>query len=320
MKIDKPGIFYDMSADDYFADPAPDGFPSLTQSLCKILIEQSPLHAKMAHPRLAPPINEEDETVEKYDGAKAIGNAAHFLMLQRGKKIKIIEQKNFTTKIAKEEKQAALAAGLEPVLIKHWDIAVAMSRAAWSQLGRIDGCQMAFAEDCGKAEVVIASCEEGQWLRSMIDWITPDFREVWDLKTSGMSASPYNTGKMMASAGWHLQAAMHERILDAIDPDGAGRRKFLYVCQENESPFALTVNEIGESALTIGRKQIDYAINAWRRCVEANTWPAYPLRIIRPELPQWAETSWINREIAEYDDDNYGNSPGLTALQALTAG
>src|SRR6266849_558080 len=146
MKIDKPGIFYDMSADDYFADPAPDGFPSLTQSLCKILIEQSPLHAKMAHPRLAPPINEEDETVEKYDGAKAIGNAAHFLMLQRGKKIKIIEQKNFTTKHAKQEKQAGLAAGLEPVLIKHWDIAVAMSRAAWSQLGRIDRCHMEFAE------------------------------------------------------------------------------------------------------------------------------------------------------------------------------
>jgi hypothetical protein len=63
----------------------------------------------------------------------------------------------------------------------------------------------------------------------------------------------------MASAGWHVQCAMHERILNAIDPEGAGRRRFLYIAQENEPPYALTVNEIGESALTIGRKQIDYA-------------------------------------------------------------
>lgn len=300
MKIEKPGIFYDMSADDYFADPAPDGFPSLTQSLCKTLIEQSPLHAKMAHPRLAPPVSDNDETVEKYDKAKAIGNAAHSIMLGRGKKIKIIDRDNFMSKVAKEEKKAALDAGTEPVLGKHWDIAVAMVNAGRAQLDRIEGCEHAFVGE-HYSEVVIANLEDGQWLRSMLDFITVDLREIWDYKTSGMSASPYNTGKLMASAGWHLQAAMHGRILDAIDPDGAGRRKYRYVCQENESPFALTVNEIGESALTIGRKQIDYAISAWRRCIETGAWPAYPLRIIRPELPQWAETSWINREIAEYD-------------------
>jgi hypothetical protein len=76
-----------------------------------------------------------------------------------------------------------------------------------------------------------------------------------------MSASPYATGKLMANAGWHIQAAMHERILDAIDPKGAGRRKFYYVAQENEAPYALTVNQIGEAALTIGRKQVDYAVS-----------------------------------------------------------
>jgi hypothetical protein len=84
---------------------------------------------------------------------------------------------------------------------------------------------------------------------------------------------------------------MHERILDALDPAGAGRRRFYYVCQENEPPYALTVNEIGEAALTIGRKQIDYAIKLWAHCLTKNVWPGYPLRIIRPELPAWAENA-----------------------------
>lgn len=298
MKIDKPGIYRGVDSADYFADPCPE--PSFTQSLTKILIDQSPLHAFQAHPRLAVPTGDEEEG-EKYEKSKAIGNAAHSLMMGRGKSMAIIDHPNFMTKLAKEAKAEALAGGQEPILAKHFDVAIRMVDAARKQLSQIPFCQDAFATGHGDSEVVIANCEDGQWLRSMIDWITPDLAEVWDLKTSGTSASPYATGKLMASAGWHVQAAMHERILDELDPKGAGRRKFRYVCQENEPPFALTVNEIGESALTIGRKQIEFAIKTWRYCTVSGIWPAYPLRIIRPELPAWAENSWIDREIKEYE-------------------
>ena len=297
MKIEKPGLYKGMLAEDYFADPCIE--PSFSQSIGKILIDQSPLHAKQAHPRLAQPIDGDDEETEKYDKAKAIGNACHLIMMGRGKRLSIIDAPNFKSKSAQTDKQAAIIAGDEPILRKHYLIAHAMSLAAKLQLIAIPGCDQAFK--LGDGEVVIANVEDGIWLRSMIDWITPDLREVWDLKTSGMSASPYATGKLMASAGWHLQAAMHERILDALDPAGAGRRRFFYVCQENEAPFALTVNEIGEAALTIGRKQIDYAIRLWAHCLTKNEWPAYPPRIIRPELPAWAENSWLARELAEDD-------------------
>ncbi|MDB5937566.1 MAG: hypothetical protein JWQ01_4910, partial [Massilia sp.] len=300
MMIDTPGIYREFDGDAYFADPCVD--PSLSQSLCKILIEHSPLHAKMAHPRLAPPVEGEEEA-EKYTKAQAIGNMAHALMLGRGKSMAVIDAKNFMTKEAKASRDKAVELGCEPILKKHAAVAEAMVLAAREQISRIDGCEYAFQS--GDAEVVIANVEDGLWLRSMIDWITPDLREVWDLKTSGMSASPYATGKMMATAGWHLQAAMHERILDALDPDGAGRRRFFYVCQENEAPFALTVNQIGEASLTIGRKMIDYAINQWRQCVATDTWPAYPLRIITPELPRWHENGWLEREIREEDEGNF---------------
>lgn len=298
MNITEAGIYREFPTGDYFADPCPE--PSFTQSLAKILIEQSPLHAYQAHPRLnVKPADEDDGETEKYNKAMAIGNAAHSMMLKRGKNIAVIDATDFKTKLAKEAKAAAILDGCEPVLKKHAVTASAMCFAANEQLAHIHGCQNAFTR--GDAEVVIANCEGGIWLRSMLDWITPDLREVWDYKTGGMSASPYATGKLMASAGWHIQAAMHERILDGLDPKGAGRRKFYYVAQENEAPYALTVNEIGEAALTIGRKQIDYAVKMWAHCLTKNVWPAYPNRIIRPELPAWAENGWLAREVSEYE-------------------
>jgi hypothetical protein len=298
MKIEKPGIFRGVDSADYFRDPCIE--PSFTQSLAKVLIDQSPLHAFQAHPRLAVPTGDEDDG-EKYEKAKAIGNAAHSLMMGRGKSMAIIDHPNFMTKLAKAERDEAFDAGREPILAKHFDTASKMVVAARQQLSQIPYCQDAFMTGHGDGEVVIANCEDGHWLRSMIDWITPDLAEVWDLKTSGMSASPYATGRLMAAAGWHVQCAMHERILDELDPENAGRRKYRYVCQENEPPFALTVNEIGEAALTIGRKQIDFAFKTWRYCMASGIWPAYPLRIIRPELPPWAENAWMDREIKEYE-------------------
>lgn len=292
MQVNKPGIYRDFPNAAYFADPCP--APSLTQSVAKILLDQSPLHAFKAHPRLGLRSAEENDG---YDKARAIGNAAHSLMLGRGKVLAVAEYEDWRKKEAQLFKATAIETGQEPILRKHYDVAGAMVDRALEQLTAVHGCQNAFTH--GDAEVVIANEENGIWLRSMVDWITPDLREVWDFKTSGQSASPYATGRLMASAGWHIQAAFHERILDELDPAGAGRRKFFYVAQENEQPFALTVNQISEAALTIGRKQVDYAAKLWAHCITKGRWPGYPNQIIRVELPAWAESQWLGREIDE---------------------
>ncbi|HEX7881930.1 MAG TPA: PD-(D/E)XK nuclease-like domain-containing protein [Afipia sp.] len=301
MIITQPRVYRDFPTAAYFADPCPE--PSFSQSLAKILLEQSPLHAKRAHPRLTPPSPADDEA-DGYNKVLAIGNAAHALMLNRGKELAVGDFKDWRTTEAKGFRFEASRTGKEPILRKHFDVAGRMIDAAMAQLTRVHGTQNAFTH--GDAEVVIANCENGIWLRSMLDWITPDLREVWDYKSGGVSASPYATPRRMADAGWHIQAAFHERILDAIDPKGAGRRKFFYVAQENEEPFALTVNVIGEAALTIGRKQVDYAVKSWRHCLTKGVWPGYPSKINVAELPGWAENNWLSREVAES-----GNDPSL---------
>jgi hypothetical protein len=204
MQISEPGIYRDFDGEAYFADPCPT--PSISQSMCKTLIEQSPLHAKMAHPRLAPPVTEEDETAEKYDQAKAIGNATHSMVLKRGKKIAIIDAPNFQTKAAKEAKAAAILDGCEPVLKKHAVTASAMCFAANEQLAQIEGCERAFIE--GDAEVVIANCENGLWLRSMTFQFAPAVREQVSLLIalagavgSGKTFSALRLAKGMAPSG-----------------------------------------------------------------------------------------------------------------------
>lgn len=310
MIISQPGLYFDVPAEDYFADPCIE--PSLTQSVAKILIDQSPLHAKLAHPRYWDAPRADDDG---YDKAQAIGNAAHALILGRGKKLAVIDAPDFRKKDAKEAKEKAIAAKQEPILSKHFDMARDLVASFWLQLRQIEGCEKAFHEDHGQSEVVGVAQDGELYLRTMIDWLSTDRRLVLDLKTVSASASPFVTGRKMASDGWMVQAAMHERVLDAVDPAGAGRRRFLYVCVEQQPPYALTVNEIGEAPLTIGRKMLQYAIETWRRCVEDDVWPAYPLRIIRPEMPAWAENGWINREIAEYEAaQEVQRTPMLTDL------
>jgi hypothetical protein len=121
--------------------------------------------------------------------------------------------------------------------------------------------------------------------------------ELWDYKTTGMSVAPHAVPALMASAGWPIQAAMQERILDLIDPDNAGRRKFYFVAQENYEPYALTVHLMTEGTMTMGRKMLTHAESIWRACMEIGEWPLYPAIVHTPEYPGWKESQWLVREI-----------------------
>jgi hypothetical protein len=288
------GIYTDMSAGAYFADPCP--APSLTQSICKVLLDRSPAHARLAHPRLNPDWRDDDDG---YDRALAVGNAAHRIVLGRGKEVVIIEANDFRTNEAKSARAAAVAKGKVAILAKHHKAVTELAAELRRQLDGM-GLDRAFREGCGDAEVVIAWNEGGIWFRSMLDWIDRSAPIYLDLKTSGLSAAPHAVPSTMANAGWAIQAAFQERGLDIVDPANAGRRRFLFAMAENEPPYALTVNELSEAVMTIGRKQVDYAVRIWRECLETNHWPTYPPFIHMPEYPGYAEAKWLDREIAEF--------------------
>lgn len=293
-KITKPGFYFDMAAADYFADPCPE--PSLTQSIAKVLIERSPAHARAQHPRLRARV-EDDAPPEPYSAAKAIGDAAHRLMIGRGKVLGVGHFDAWTTKEAKKYKADALAAGWTPILEKHFQRAETLVESARAQ---IDAAGWKAAFRLGDGEVVIAWQEDGLWFRSMIDWLS-DTRNVFDYKTTGLSVAPHAIPKLMVDAGWDVQAAFIERGLDVLDPDGRGKRIFRFIAQENEEPFALTPVELTEAVLTMGRKKVQFAVDRWRASMTSGEWPAYPSEICRPAYPGYREAQWLNREVEESD-------------------
>lgn len=295
MKITQPGIYRGVASADYFADPAPG--PSLSQSLAKLIIERSPLHGKFEHPRLSP-IAIGDEP-EDYNKAKAIGNAAHKIILGRGKDLEIIQSDDFRNKAAKEARDAAYAAGKEPVLEKHLATATEMVASALAQLEKHEASD---AFQNGAGEVVLIWEEDGIWFRQMVDWLHDDLLTVDDMKTTGLSVAPHTLGMMMVNAGWDVQAAMAERGLAILDPKNAGRRRFRFIAQENEKPYALTVAQTGESALTMGRKKLQVAADIWRVCIETGHFPGYTRHTVIPEYPGFAETRWLEREENEFSE------------------
>lgn len=292
MKILECGIHYDVPPADYFADCAP--MPSLTQSIAKVLIEKSPLHAWYQHPRLNPDFKRTEET--QFD----IGNIAHSLMLGRGKDIEVIEFDDWRKADAKKAREKAAEQGKLAVLGKHYQRADRMVVAAVEQL-KLRGLSRFFRD--GHGEVVTVWNEPGVldeddiYLRQMIDWLSPDGLEFIDYKSTEMSVAPHSIDRMMFNAGWSIQAAMAERGLDAIQPGNAGRRKFYFVVQEAFVPYALTVVELTRGPMTMGHKQLDRAVEIWGQCMRNGVWPGYPLDIVTPEWPGWAEQQWLNREV-----------------------
>lgn len=306
--ITKPGIYRDFPTADYFSDPTPT--PSLTQSIAKVLIERSPLHAMYEHPRLMPIASAETEE-EKYEKAKAIGNAAHAILLGRGKSVAIGDFDSWRSDKSKAFRSSAEQAGQAPILAKHAVTAHDMVNAANAQM-RDHPAAPLFQDGAG--EVVIAWKEGGLWFRSMIDWLHDSLLLVDDFKTTGLSVAPHAVPQMMVSSGWDIQAAMIERGLDVLDPGNAGRRKFRFVAQENEPPYALTVCELPESAMTMGRKKLAYAVDVWTECMARGQWPGYPAETVYPTYPGWAETRWLDREVEHEERRARRPEPMLTSL------
>lgn len=287
------GIYANMPVSDYFADPTP--APSLNQSLVKIILDKSPLHAWYAHPRLNPDfVRDEDR---KYD----VANIAHMLLIGRGRELVILPHEDWRTKEAKALRDEATAQNKLAVLGKHYELADRMVRSARQQLEQRDYPQL-FSDQHGDGEAVLIWSEKSIWCRQMIDWLAHDYLIVTDYKTTQESAAPHTLARKMAADGWHIQAAMAERGLAHLDPKNIGRRRYLFVVQEVTSPYLLNVVEMSEAALTMGRKQLRAGIDVWKRCIETNYFSGYPLQTIVPDFPEWAEAQWLDREQTEFDD------------------
>lgn len=295
------GIHTDIAAADYHADPCEE--PSLSSSLAKIILRQTPRHAWQEHPRLNPELEQTD------DGKFDLGSVAHEIILGKGGGFDVLDFDSWSTKDAKKARAASREIGRTPILKDQHESALAMSKAINERLLEIPECRDIFDEDArgfvnGNAETVLIWRDIGGPLcRAMIDWWGPTELEVWDLKTTAAGLSDSALKRTIINLGYDLSAGFYRRGLHALRPGLLGRLKWRWIFVEAAAPFECRVIEADAMTLEIGDRKAALAITKWHKCTEANEWPGYPARVDRLEYPEWAYGQWIDHEAGD-DDAN----------------
>jgi hypothetical protein len=279
------GIHY-ISAAEYHVDPCET--PSLSASIANLLFDASPLHARNAHPRLNP--NYRPEEAKHLD----LGKLCHSLLLEGIDSAVIIDAKNYRTKAAQEQRDAARLAGKCPILAHEVEEVAAMLKACREQLDAHTEASDAFTN--GKPEQTLIWRESnGVWCRARVDWLHDSHELLDDFKTTSASANPEVLSRTMFTNGWPIQAAFYLRGLSMLFPKV--QPKFRFICQETYAPYALSVMSLDPATLAYAANEVEYAIHQWGECLRTDYWSGYPARIAYAELPAWKEARQMEREV-----------------------
>lgn len=274
-------------ADAYHSDNLGDT-PTLSSSIARILISESPKHAWTAHPKLNP--DHQPTVAEKFD----VGTCAHSLLLEGESAVVVIDAPDWRTNAAKNERDAARAAGQTPLLLKDFAAVERMCEAVKGQLGSLAVDPPLFAD--GKAEQTLVWTESDVLCKARLDWLRDDRAAIDDLKTTSRSANPETFSRTIFSSGYDVQAAWYLRGLQAVTGADA---EFRFVVVETAPPYALSVISLGPAALELANAKVDWALAAWQKCLADDSWPGYAKRVAYATPPAWEETRWLEKEARE---------------------
>jgi hypothetical protein len=265
--IDEPGVYDDIPAEVYHADPVAGG--SLSSSAAKKLLACPAKYAyERAHPR--PPKKEFD-----------LGHAVHRLVLGAGTDLVVVEADNWRTKAAQQARADAYAAGKTPLLLGEWDQVQAMHDALLSHWAG------QFFRG-GVAEQVAVWRDEatGVMCRAMLDYRVG--QRICDYKTAA-SVNPADLDDAVYRFGYDLQRAFYAEAVQAVGLVD-GPPSWVFVAQEKEPPYLVTAFELDGDYAAIGAAKARRAREVWRDCTTAGTWPGYPGTddVVTIAPPRWA--------------------------------
>lgn len=275
-----PGLYDSMDAATYHADPAEE--PSLSSSIANILLTKTPLHARIAHPRLA------SAHEPKSSKAMDLGSVAHEILLGKGIGYEVCPFDNYLTKAAREWRDDAIACGKIPIKNDELDAAWEIASAARSVLDEFPDAGRALIN--GNAETVAIWRDKlGPICRTMFDWLDLDDLAIYDLKTTGTGIDDRSVNAKIAgdNTALDMRAVFRLRALEHLFPEHRGFI-FRWIFVESSEPFEARVFELDDTARTMGERRCEFVISKWHECLTKNSWPGYPRRIERPVYPDWA--------------------------------
>ena len=269
--------------------------PTLSSTLARKLLDQSPLHAWTHHPRLNPDFQPTER--KTFD----IGRAAHRAVLGKGGDYlaypaDLLDARGgATTKAAKEWADAVRADGGTPLKADEVDQIGIMAEACRSRLAA-----MGIRLDPARSELTALAEVDGVWCRAMVDNAPADPRlPLYDLKTIE-DASPESCIRSVVAYGYDVQAAHYLATWRAATGE---KRKMRFVFVEKSPPFEVSVvelhsaeNDTADWMVTAYAKAAE-ARRIWGECLSTGQWPGYPARVAVIGAPAWHNQKWADREV-----------------------
>lgn len=278
---------YQLPAQDYHRDPAPTA--SLSSTIARKILKKSPRHAWTLHPRLNPaPIKQKDTTT--FD----VGRAVHRAVLGKGEDYVEIpgnllgSNGSASTNGAKEFIAEARVAGKTPLKA---DVVEEVERMKSAVLSRLASMGIVF--DPAHSELTAIAEVNGVFCRVMVDNASADpHAPIYDLKST-TDASPEAVIRAIMSYGYDVQEAHYRDTWKAATGHD---RPFQFVFIEKEEPFEICVMDLSGAAHEMASKQAARARYLWHQHMKMNTWPGYPAKVQRLELPEWYFARVMERE------------------------
>lgn len=257
VQIGVPGFHVDIPEEDYHRDPT-----SLSHSGAKTLLKAPALFRyEQQHP---PPFKRVFE----------FGSAAHGKVLGVGAEIRTIpddilaangaastgEAKAFIAKARAEGAVALKAAEVQQID----DMAdrLASHRLAMALLGEGQPEVSAYAPDP----------ETGIMLRCRYDWLGASVLTDYKTTTSANPDDWAGAYGFLRKYGYDLQYVWYRDIAEAL---GHPAQDFVFIAQEKEPPYLVSVITIREADLEDARARKRRALTTYSACVESDAWPGY---------------------------------------------
>ena len=270
-EITEPGIYPDLTADDYHRDPWRPGGSLSSTGARKLL--RSPATYRYG----------EDESTRRMD----FGTASHAQVLGAGAEVVLVDRDRWDTSAVKEQVAEIRARGGVPVKRAEYERIKAMT----AKLAEHKSAAELFAGDSGQAEQALfwVDDEFGVPCRALVDFLPygaggrvacPDYK-------TAESAAPAAVAKAIANYGYHVQGAHYCAGIEALRPGVEAR--FVLVIQEIKPPYLVAVYQFGHDTIEEGRRGMREALEKYRDCRQAGVWPGYDPSegITTIDIPRW---------------------------------
>jgi len=255
----------------------------LSPSIASILLRRSPLHAWQRH-RLGGA-----EEGEQTDATRR-GRLIDAMLLGSGPKLEVINAKDWRTNAAKDQRDAAEAAGRIAVLVDKFEAATATVQAIRDRLVARG------LEFRGQSQVTQVWESDGCECKGVLDHLIMPDGIIYDLKTCD-DASDESITRSIVAYGADIQHAAYVEGVETNNPELAGLVKMRFIFVECEPPHAVNIRSLGGSLRELGARKWKRAKASWAACVRSRQWPGYentaPL-----EAKPWQLAEEMDQQIA----------------------